>query len=178
MTGPTTLRHEQIEALYARHGRPLLRYVASLTFGDQHLAEDIVQETFLRAWRTPALVTGATGSCHRWLTTVARNTLIDRLRHRARRPQEAGGETLPLIPDPTCDIDRVVTSLTVRRALSKLAPAQRHILVELYFGQRSLNEVATRLGIPTGTVKSRAHYAVRALRRILEEQPPAERHAA
>lgn len=177
MTAPT-LRHEQIEALYARHGRTLLRYVASLTFGDRHLAEDIVQETFLRAWRTPALVTGAAASCHGWLTTVARNMLIDRLRHRARRPQEAGGDSLPFIPDPICDIDRVVMSLTVRRALGTLTPAHRHILVELYFRQRTPIEVATRLGVPIGTVKSRAHYAARALRRALQERQPAERHAA
>lgn len=178
---PATLGDEEIEALYLRHRQSLFRYVIGMTFGDRHLAEDIVQETFLRAWRTPELATDPGSSCRGWLTTVARNVVIDRLRRRDRRPPEVGGEVLPLIPDPTCEMDRVVTSLTVRRALARLAPVQRHILIELYFRQRSVSEVADRLGVPTGTVKSRAHYAVRALRQLLEEQTPAvadERRAA
>jgi RNA polymerase sigma-70 factor (ECF subfamily) len=177
----SSLGEEQFEALYDRHGQSLLRYVIGLTFGDQHLAEDIVQETFLRAWRTPQLVTDRGGSCRGWLTTVARNVLIDRLRCRGRRPQEVGEGALPLIPDPTCEMDRVVTSLTVRRALAQLAPVHRQILVELYFRQHSLTEVAQRLRVPTGTAKSRAHYALRALRQLLEEQSPVvtdERRAA
>ncbi len=164
-----TLADEQITALYVRHHRSLHRYVTSMTYGDRHLAEDIVQETFLRAWRTPELVTDAGGSCRSWLTTVARNVVIDRLRRKGRRPAETSEDALPLIADPTCEADQVVISLTVRRALKELSPIQRHILVELYFRQRSLAEVAERLCIPTGTVKSRAHYAVRALRRVIEE---------
>jgi RNA polymerase sigma-70 factor, ECF subfamily len=165
-----TLGSHQLEAMYLRYGPGLRRYVLGLTFGDRHLAEDIVQETFLRAWRTPELVDD---SCRGWLTTVARNLLIDRLRRRDRRPREAGEDALPLIADPICEMDRVVTSLTVRRAIAQLPPLQRNVLIELYFRQRSLGEVAERFGIPVGTVKSRLHYALSALRRVLDHSPDA-----
>ena len=166
-----TLTDAQMELLYARHHRSLYRYVLTMTFHDPHIAEDVLQETFFRAWRTPDLMNGRSESARAWLVTVARNIVIDRLRQRGRRPQESGDEALPLVAEPTCQIDRVVTSITVHDALSKLTPARRHILVEMYFRHRSLNEVADALGIPVGTVKSRAHYALRALRRHLEDRP-------
>jgi len=166
-SGPTTIHERDMEAICRRHGHALHRYVLSLTFGDQHLAEDIVQETFLRAWRSPELVTDGQESCRGWLTTVARNLVIDRLRKRGRRPQEAGDEALPHVVEPTCGIDRALVSITLREAMAKLTPARRQILVEMYYRERSLNEVAKTLGIPVGTVKSRAHYALRALRNEL-----------
>lgn len=178
---PAVMDDAQMEALYARYGQTLHRYLLTLTFGDQHLAEDIVQETLLRAWRTPELVNDRSYSARAWLTTVARNIVIDRLRRNGRRPQESGAEALPQIAEPTCEIERVVTSLTVRDAMAKLTPARREILVEVYFRQRSLNEVSESLGIPVGTVKSRAHYALRALRVELEGSTAAatvERKAA
>jgi RNA polymerase sigma-70 factor (ECF subfamily) len=178
---PTVMDDAQLEALYTQYGPSLRRYLISLTFGDQHLAEDILQETLLRAWRTPALVNDRSDSARAWLTTVARNIVIDRLRRRGRRPQESGADALPQIAEPTCEIDRVLTSLTVRDALAKLTPTRRHILVEMYFNQRSLNEVSQSLGIPVGTVKSRAHYALRALRAHLDDTTPTttlERKAA
>ncbi len=161
-----TLTDAQMETLYARHGQPVFRYLLSMTFHDRHLAEDILQETFLRAWRTPELMDSE--SARGWLTTVARNLVIDRLRHRGRRPLESGDGALPQIAEPTCAIDQVVTSMTVHAALARLTRSQREILVEMYFRQRSLIEAADVLGIPVGTVKSRAHYALRALRRELE----------
>ncbi len=153
-----------MERLYSRYGRTLHRYLLTLTFGDQHLAEDLLQEVLLRAWRTPELVNDRSDSARAWLTTVARNIVIDRLRRNGRRPQEASGDVLPQIAEPTCEIERVVTSLTVRDAMAKLTPTRREILIEMYFRQRSVNEVSESLGIPVGTVKSRAYYALRALR--------------
>jgi RNA polymerase sigma-70 factor (ECF subfamily) len=166
-----TLTAAQMEKLYTRHRRAVHRYVLTMTFNDPHFAEDVLQETFFRAWRKPDLMNDRSESARGWLVTVARNIVIDRLRQRGRRPQESGDEALPLLAEPTCAIDRVVTSMTVRDALSKLTPARRHILVEIYYRQRSLTEVADSLGIPIGTVKSRAHYALRALRRHLEDRP-------
>jgi RNA polymerase sigma-70 factor (ECF subfamily) len=165
----TTLDEQQIERLYRRHGHAIFRYLLSLTFGDKHLAEDILQETFLRAWRTPDLVGDRSETCRNWLVTVARNLVIDRLRHRRRRPAETGGAALPQVAAPHCDMERVVTSMTVQNALAKLTPARREILVHLYLHERSLNEIAETLGIPVGTVKSRAHYALRALRDHLDD---------
>ncbi len=153
-----------MEEFCRRHTNGLRRYVLSLTFGDVHAADDIVQETFLRAWRQPELVTTRGESRRAWLQTVARNIAIDRSRLRGRRPREAGDAALPTIPEPTCHIDQMVTSLALRSALRKLTLTQREILVEMYYRDRSLGEIADTLGIPVGTVKSRAHYALRALR--------------
>lgn len=168
-TRPDTLDERKTEALYLRHRPSVFRFVRTLTLGDEHLAEDITQETFVRAWRTPDLVVDGPDGCHNWLTTVARNLVIDRLRRRRCRPPETGDEHLPQVPAPASDIDRMVTSLTVHDALATLTPARREILIEVYLKGRGLAEVAAELGIPLGTVKSRIYYALRAVRQVLEE---------
>ena len=172
-----TLDEHRADALYRRHRPSVFHFVRTLTPGDVHLAEDITQETFLRAWRTPDLVEGQDG-CHNWLKTVARNLVIDRLRSRRSRPPETGDEHLPLVPAPTSEIDRVVTSLTVHDALATLTAVRREILTEVYLKGRSLAEVAKELGIPLGTAKSRIHYALRALREVLQEPDADQRSGA
>jgi RNA polymerase sigma-70 factor, ECF subfamily len=169
MTGPETLDECKTEALYLRHRPSVFRFVRTLTLGDVHLAEDITQETFLRAWRTPDLAVDRPDGCHNWLTTVARNIVIDRLRRRRCRPPETGDEQLAMVAAPGCETDRVDICLTLRDALAKLAPARRQILIEIYFRGRSLAEVAEEFGIPLGTAKSRVHSALRSLRRMLAE---------
>jgi RNA polymerase sigma-70 factor, ECF subfamily len=173
-----TLDERKTEVLYQRHRRSVFRFVRTLTLGDEYLAEDITQETFLRAWRTPDLVVDGPEGCHNWLTTVARNIVIDRLRRRRARPPETGDEHLSLVPAPSSDIDRMVTSLTVHDALATLSPARRQLLIEVYLRGRSLAEVADELGIPVGTTKSRIHYALRALRRVIEEPAADQARAA
>jgi RNA polymerase sigma-70 factor, ECF subfamily len=158
-----------MEEFCRRHTNGLRKYILSLTFGDVHLADDVLQETFLRAWRQPEVVADARDSRRAWLHTVAKHIVIDRSRWRGRRPQEAGDAALPWIAEPTCHIDRMVTSLALRQAVNKLPRMQREILVELYYRERSLSEIADKLGIPVGTVKSRAHYALRALRAEMNE---------
>jgi RNA polymerase sigma-70 factor, ECF subfamily len=167
--GHHTLDDRKLDALYRRHRPAVFRYALGLTLGDRHLAEDITQETFLRAWRTPHLATDRPDGCHGWLTTVARNLVIDRLRHRRRRPTEAGDGALPTVAAPTSEVDHMLTALTVRHALAKLTPSHRQILTETYLRGRALAEVAEELGIPLGTAKSRVHYALRALRQELAE---------
>src|SRR5262249_62225682 len=122
--------------------------------------------------RPPELVADGRDSRRAWLYTVARNLIIDRSRSRGCRPPETDDAVLPSIPDPTCAIDRVLTSLALREALTRLTAAQREVLVELYYRDRSPNEIAAALGIPVGTVKSRAHSAVRALRAELTGARP------
>ncbi|GLZ36136.1 RNA polymerase sigma factor SigL [Lentzea sp. NBRC 105346] len=157
------LDSRQLAELYRLHGRFLHRYLMGQTFGDTHLAEDIMQETFLRAWRKPEL--GLRPSeCRPWLVTVARNLVVDRLRSRRCRPQEASDAALPLIPVQHCQEERVIMSLTVSEAVAKLTPNRREVVVHMYFHGRSPDEIASVLGIPVGTVKSRAHAALTALR--------------
>src|SRR5215470_5951961 len=172
--GRATAEDRHLEEFCRRHSSALHRYVRTLTYGDGYLTEDIVQETFIRAWRQPEVVADGRGSGHAWLYTVARNIVIDRVRARGCRPRETGDAVLPPMPDPVCPIDRLVTSLTLREALTRLSARQREILVELYYRDRSPQEIAAALGIPVGTVKSRTHYALRALRAELTGTRPVQ----
>jgi RNA polymerase sigma-70 factor (ECF subfamily) len=154
-----------IRTLYEEHGRMLLAYATRLT-GDRGAAEDLVQETLLRAWRHAETVAGATVSLKAWLLTIIRNLAVDRARRQAVRPAE-----VPELPEggpATADhADRVVDTLTVLNALNTLSREHYAVLVEIYYRHRSVAEVSRMLGIPEGTVKSRSHYALRALRNAL-----------
>ncbi|MFJ6675424.1 sigma-70 family RNA polymerase sigma factor [Actinosynnema sp. NPDC091369] len=151
-----------IRSLYEEHGRALLAYATRLT-GDRAAAEDVVQETLVRAWRHPDALVNGKGSVRGWLLTVARNIVTDRFRARAARPQEvAEAPTTP--PVQRDHADSVVDSVVVLEALDRLSSDHRDVLMEIYFRGRSVTEAAEALGVPPGTVKSRSHYALRALR--------------
>ena len=156
-----------LRTLYDEHGGPLLGYVLRLTGGDRQQAEDVLQETLLRAWRHPEALTGR--PVRPWLFTVARNLVVDAHRARQARPAEAGEAPLALLP-ATDDLDRALESWTVAEALADLSPQHRSVLIETYYHGRSVAEAAAVLGIPPGTVKSRSYYALRALKLALEER--------
>jgi RNA polymerase sigma-70 factor (ECF subfamily) len=158
--------------VYSEHGGPLLGYVLRLTGGDRQHAEDIVQETLLRAWRHPEALTGR--PVRPWLFTVARNLVVDAHRARVARGGqhvsiEAGEDGSVALPDAD-DIDRALESWTVAEALADLSPQHRAVIIETYYRGHSVAEAATALGIPPGTVKSRTYYALRALKLALEER--------
>lgn len=156
-----------LHAVYAEHGRALLTYATRL-LGDRSAAEDVVQETLIRVWRHPEVLTNGKGSTRGWLLTVARNLVTDRVRARGSRPQEVA-EDPDAQPVERDHSDRVVASVTVLQAMGTLSDDHRGVLHELYFQGRSLGEVAAALGIPPGTVKSRSYYALRALRTLLTD---------
>ncbi len=156
-----------IRALYAEHAGPLLRYAIQLMSGDRQRAEDVVQETLLRAWQHPGAITGR--PARPWLFAVARNIAIDSYRARRARPQEVGETALELVQAPD-EADRALESWAVADALTTLSPEHRHVLLETYYRGKSVAEAAVTLGIPSGTVKSRTFYALRALRLALEER--------
>ncbi|WP_411102809.1 sigma-70 family RNA polymerase sigma factor [Streptomyces sp. cmx-4-9] len=156
-----------ITSVYEEHGHALLAYATRLT-GDRAAAEDVVQETLLRAWRHSEVLVNGKGSVRGWLLTVARNIITDRYRARAARPAEVSGEACA--PAVEADhADSVVDSMTVLGALDQLSPEHRDVLKELYYRQLSVAEAADALGIPAGTVKSRSHYALKALREVFRE---------
>ncbi|GAA4553070.1 sigma-70 family RNA polymerase sigma factor [Amycolatopsis samaneae] len=155
-----------VRRLYAEHGRSLLAYATRLT-GDRASAEDIVQETLVRAWKhADDLADDGRGSVRGWLLTVVRNLVTDRARARAARPREVA-EPAAGAPPPAVERDHaqgVVDAMAVLGAMDGLSPEHREVLVELYYRGRTVAEAAKVLGIAPGTVKSRSYYALRALR--------------
>jgi RNA polymerase sigma-70 factor (ECF subfamily) len=158
-----------LRALHEEHGEALYAYAQRLCHGDRQRAEDLVQETMLRAWRHPASMDPANGSVRAWLFTTARHLAIDAWRRRNVRVAEVVTDQLPEPLPEVDEAERAVESWTIAEALNQLSPAHREVLQECFYRGRSVAEAAARLGIPPGTVKSRTHYALRALRVVLEE---------
>jgi len=156
-----------LRTLYREHGGSLLRYVERLTGGDRHQAEDVVQETLLRAWRHADRLVAE--SARPWLFTVARNITIDRARARRSRIGDAPAEVIDAVAAPD-ELDSALLSWQVADALRSLSRDHRYAIVELYYRGRSVAEAAAVLGVPEGTVRSRTFYALRALRVALEER--------
>jgi RNA polymerase sigma-70 factor (ECF subfamily) len=154
-----------IRSLYQEHGRSLLDYATRLT-GDRAAAEDVVQETLLRAWKHADALQSGVGSIRGWLLTVARNLVTDRARARAVRPMEVN-QPVDVPAAQRDHAEAVVDTMTVMGALEGLSPEHRAVLVEVYYRGRTVNETAAVLGIAPGTVKSRTYHAVRALRATL-----------
>jgi RNA polymerase sigma-70 factor, ECF subfamily len=152
------------ELVYATYARPIFRYLRRLTHGNRGEAEDHLQETFLRAWtwlqNHPLDLEGM----RPWLYAVARRIVIDAVRRRRVRPVEIGIDDAAILADVGNDIERLVQAEAIRSALLTLSEEHRNALVELFYHERTAKEAGCILGIPEGTVKSRAHYALRALR--------------
>jgi len=152
--------------LWQLHGGALLRFALKLTLGDRQRAEDIVQETLVRAWRHPEVMDGREHAIRSWLFTITRHVAIDLWRARSRSEELIDDEELDR-PDPAEPIEQAVTAMDIRAALAQLTPEHRQVIVEMYFHGRQVAEIAQSLGIPAGTVKSRAYYAIRHLKGVL-----------
>jgi RNA polymerase sigma-70 factor (ECF subfamily) len=167
--------------LYDAHAGVLLGYVRRLVGGDQARAEDVVQETLLRAWRHPeALDPNRAGgtSVRAWLLTVARHLVIDGERAKKARPREVlhepdSASVAPDARDPVSTddaLDRILLAHGMADALQTLTPDHRSVVEQLYYRDRTVADAARVLGVPEGTIKSRAYYALRALRIACEER--------
>ena len=156
-----------MRALHDEHAASLWGYCLRLTGGDHARAQDVVQETLLRAWRHPSVLgpvatVGALVAVHGGPQRRHRRLAHPPLPARAVDRRRARGR-------PRDQTDELLQSWMVADALSHLSEDHRQVLVECYYRGRSVADAAQRLGVPVGTVKSRTHYALRALRLALEE---------
>ncbi len=161
-----------LHALHDEHAAALWAFALRLTGGDRAAAEDVVQETLLRAWKNPGnpvFATEESRAVRSWLYTVARRIVIDDWRARSIRPERLMAET-PEAEQVTDHAETVVRRRLVTDALTTLSPEHRAVLFEVYFAGSTVAEAARTLGIPEGTVKSRTHYALRAFTLALAEQ--------
>jgi RNA polymerase sigma-70 factor (ECF subfamily) len=166
----TAVPHDEelLDALYAEYAGPLLEYVQRLLGGDRHQAEDIVQETLLRAWRHAAEL--SSDDARPWLFTVARRLVVDGYRRRGARPRPVAAEAvIGAVPAPD-ELEGALLAWEVTEALRTLSPEHRRVLLEVHYRDRPVAEAAAVLGIPEGTVRSRTFYALRALKLALEER--------
>ncbi|GAA0290641.1 sigma-70 family RNA polymerase sigma factor [Kineococcus aurantiacus] len=162
----TDADEDLVRALHDEHAAALWAFVVSLT-GDRVSAQDVVQETLLRAWRHPEALDPARGSTRAWLFTVARRLVIDDWRSARNRRESVQAD----VPDRSVvdESERVLQQWVVAQALTRLSPEHRAVLRECYFAGRSVAEAARVLSVPEGTVKSRTHYALMNLRLALQE---------
>ncbi len=159
---------DNADAWLAEYRAPLVGYVLPIVNGDRQAAEDVVQETMLRGWQHAGeLSREHAGS---WLYKVARNVAISAYHRRRRaRPPEVPLEEAT-VPAASDRIDGMVDALLIASALNSLSDEHRQVIIELFYNQRPVAEVAGLLAIPEGTVRSRCFYGLRALRRALEKQ--------
>ncbi len=157
----------RLAALYDAHAAVLWRYVVHLT-GDRAGADDVVQETLLRAWRSPRILAQDPATTRSWMFTVARHLVIDEVRS-ARHRREIGVAEVPdsAAADAT---DALFEAILIEEALATLSAEHRAVVIRAYFGALTTAEMAVELEIPEGTVKSRLHYGLRALRLALQEK--------
>ena len=161
----------EVRAAYAAHAGELYG-VALRGLADRGLAEEAVQETFLRAWRAADRFDPELATVRTWLFAILRNVVTDLHRRRAARPTltEIGDVEYQHGAAARDDIDAAILGWQVEEALRGLSVEHRQVLVEIRLRGRSHAELAHELGLPVGTIKSRVHFALRALRLALEEQ--------
>jgi RNA polymerase sigma-70 factor (ECF subfamily) len=153
--------------LYARYAKTLHSYVERFC-PDLASTDDIVQETFIRAWRHLPQLAADDQMVRPWLFRVARNLLTDANRAARSRPVTVEARPDLDLRDDN-DVDRFMDRQLVTEALQNLSPAHRAVLVETFYGGGTTAMVARQLGIPHGTARSRLHYALDALRQQLQD---------
>ncbi|MDR6981222.1 RNA polymerase sigma-70 factor (ECF subfamily) [Streptomyces sp. 3330] len=159
-----------LDAMMAEHAPAVIAYAEKI-LRDRHLAEDIAQEAFIRAWPHTERLCSTAGSIRGWLLTVTRNLIIDRSRSSMARKEVVGAQGQEaLLPDHA---ESIATSIEILALLHGLTHEHREVVLHLYVFEHSVRETAALIGIPVGTVKSRHHYALNALRsRLAREQDP------
>jgi RNA polymerase sigma-70 factor (ECF subfamily) len=144
--------------------------------GDRGLAEDVVQETFIRLWRAAPRFDPARGTVRTFVFTIARRTAVDFARRGSSRPAGIGMDHASLEREAGADprsgeeFDALLLGLELREAMSELSDSHREVLELSFDSDLSQAQIAQRLAVPLGTVKTRTYYGLKALRAVIEER--------
>ncbi|MEU9151732.1 sigma-70 family RNA polymerase sigma factor [Streptomyces sp. NPDC048417] len=161
---------QKMRMIYDVNKNSLMRSLLGWTQGDRAAAEDLVQETMLRAWRNLDILPDDPRAVRPWLLTVSRRLAIDMLRARSARPTEVEDDPLESIPVAAEPLEQVLDRQVLRTALAGLSATHLAVLTQVYFLHRPVRHAAEALNVPEGTVKSRTHNALRALREALGDR--------
>lgn len=155
------------ERLHAEHAASLFNWALG-RMADRRDAEELVAETLVRAWRNHEQFDPDRGSERGWVFGIARNAAID-MHRRSERRLHAVSSDLSEIPEPSV-VERIADASLISDALGDLSEHHRTVILEAYLHGRDTSEIAARLGVAPGTVKSRMFYGLRNLRAALEER--------
>ncbi len=167
-----------LEALYDRHAATVLG-ISLKILGDQAAAEDVLQETFWRVWRSAASYQSQRGSFRGWLFRIARNLAIDAYRRRNIRPRpitdvDDSDSKIDQTPDPNVDVAEqsqlLLNHKVVLGALATLPRVQRQVIELAYFYGMTRQEIAEATGEALGTIHTRARLALQKLREELQRE--------
>ncbi|CAN5571028.1 sigma-70 family RNA polymerase sigma factor [soil metagenome] len=157
---------------YAEHGGNLFA-MAYRALGDRGLAEEVVQETFVRAWRAADRFDAEKSSRKNWLFTIARNLIVDAARRRSKQPppartpgSEEDDEAIGRAEDTA---EKAILAIEVEEALHRISDEHRHVILEVHYRGKPYSDIAREMGVPSGTLRSRMYYALKSLRQTLEE---------
>ncbi|HEX8940445.1 MAG TPA: sigma-70 family RNA polymerase sigma factor [Candidatus Limnocylindrales bacterium] len=159
-----------LDELYARYAKMAYAIALRIT-GDGGLAEDVVQDAFLGAWRNAGRYAAARGSVKTWLLSIVHHRAIDAVRRRRATSELPDAESVPppslTLPDIWPEVAGRLDAAAVRAAIARLSDVQREALELAYWGGLTQQEIAARTGTPLGTIKSRMRLGLLALRRDL-----------
>jgi RNA polymerase sigma-70 factor, ECF subfamily len=164
---------DAISELYDRYGR-MVYSLAVNSMGDTAVAEEIVQDVFMRVWEKASTYDARIAKVSTWLTSITRHRVIDEFRRGKRRPDKIRVSWTDLAPEdvqyhtgPEEEAELSMQNNLVRKALNNLSPGEREALALAYFNGYSHSEIATHLNLPLGTVKTRIRTAMQKLRLVL-----------
>ncbi|MDJ0320830.1 RNA polymerase sigma factor [Pseudarthrobacter sp. PS3-L1] len=158
-----------VHQAFVEHGRALYGFALN-TMKDAPIAEDCVQETFVRAWRARATFDPGLASERTWLFAIARNVIIDEMRGRSRRPLPIPEERMESAAPPVTVFGAAEDQIVLTSGLARLSEEHRNVIVAISLDGLTYQELAERTGVPAPTLRTRMYYGLRALRKAIGEE--------
>ena len=158
-----------VHQAFAEHARAIYGFAFNST-RDAAIAEDCVQETFVRAWRARDRYHAERGSERTWLFAIARNVVIDEIKARARRPTPITDDRMEVETPALAAVETVDDRIVLTSGLARLSAEHRDIIVAVHLNGMTYGQLHERSGVPVGTLRTRMYYGLKALREILGEE--------